>query len=74
MSLIIEISETTNTLEVETQIAEDINALEIISSSNDIIQISTEYVGTVVFASDVIGLDTYIADFIDSYEIDCGSP
>ena len=74
MSLTVEIEETINILEVETQISDNINTLEIVSSTSDVIQISTEYVGTVVFASDVIGLDTYIASIIDSYEIDCGSP
>lgn len=48
--------------------------LEIESSLNDIIEISTEYAGSVVFASDVIGLENYLSNFIDSYEIDCGSP
>lgn len=48
--------------------------LEIESSLNDILEISTEYAGSVVFASDIIGLDNYLSNFIDSYEIDCGSP
>lgn len=48
--------------------------LEIESSLSDTIEISTEYAGTVVFASDVIGLENYLSNFIDSYQIDCGSP
>ena len=50
------------------------NQLEIESSANEILEISTEYVGSIVFASDVIGLDNYLSNFIDSYEIDCGTP
>jgi hypothetical protein len=48
--------------------------IEIEQSEAITLQINTEYVGNVIFAGDVIGLDTYIANFIDDYEIDCGSP
>lgn len=48
--------------------------IEIEQSEALTLQINTEYVGNVIFAGDVIGLDTYIANFIDDYEIDCGSP
>lgn len=51
-----------------------INTLEIEKSESTTLQINTEYVGTVVFASDIIGLDNYLSNFIDSYEIDCGTP
>jgi len=64
-----------NTLILENDITDIIvNTLEIEQSETATIQISTEYVGSVVFASDVIGLDNYIANFIDDYEIDCGTP
>jgi len=60
---------------IETILSETINnVLEIESSANEILEISTEYAGSVVFASDVIGLDNYLSNFIDSYEVDCGSP
>jgi dihydroneopterin aldolase len=60
---------------IETILSETINnVLEIESSANEILEISTEYVGSVVFASDVIGLENYLSNFIDSYEIDCGTP
>lgn len=60
---------------VETILSETINKiLEIESSASEIIEISTEYAGSVVFASDVIGLENYLSNFIDSYEIDCGTP
>ena len=51
-----------------------VNTLEIEKSETTTLQINTEYVGTVVFASDVIGLENYLANFIDTYEIDCGTP
>jgi hypothetical protein len=71
---IIEINETVYNLDVETSYSDTINNLTVEISSNATIEISSGYVGTVVFASDVIGLDSYIGNFIDSYEIDCGSP
>ncbi len=71
-----------NTLEVdqtnlvlETESSETISyTLEIEKSEAATLFINTEYVGNVVFAGDVIGLDTYIANFIDDYDIDCGTP
>lgn len=66
-------NETNNT--VETSLSQIINnILEIESSASEILEISTEYAGSVVFASDVIGLENYLSNFIDSYEIDCGTP
>lgn len=60
---------------IETILSETINnILEIESSASETIEVSTEYVGSVVFASDIIGLDSYLSNFIDSYEIDCGTP
>jgi len=66
-------NETNNT--VETSLSQIINnILEIESSTSEILEISTEYAGSVVFASDIIGLENYLSNFIDSYEIDCGTP
>lgn len=74
MSMTIEVQETVYYLDVETSYSDTINALEIEASSKNSIEISSEYFGSVVFASDVVGLDDYIANFIDQYEIDCGPP
>ena len=63
-NLILE-NETTNSV---------IYTLEIEKSETATIQINTEYVGSVVFAGDIIGLDTFIDTFLDTAEIDCGSP
>lgn len=66
-------NETNNT--VETSLSQTINnILEIENSTSEILEISTEYAGSVVFASDIIGLENYLSNFIDSYEIDCGTP
>jgi hypothetical protein len=59
------------TLEVTT---ETIYNLEIESSSSQILEINTGFVVNVVYATDIIGLDDYLSNFIDNYEIDCGTP
>ncbi len=74
MSMTIDIQETVYYLDVETSFSNTINALEIEASSKNSLEISSQYFGQVVFASDVVGLDDYIANFIDHYEIDCGPP
>ena len=70
----IEILETNNILEIESSIMDIINNLEIETSANDTLEIVTGYAATVVYASDIIGLDNYLSNFIDSYNIDCGTP
>lgn len=70
----IEISETVYTLEVESIASNNISTLEIESSSSQTLEINSGYTGSVVFASDIIGLDNYLSSFIDNYEIDCGTP
>ena len=69
----IEILETVSLLEIETSIQNTINNITIETIDTNIIEINT---GTtnVVLASDVIGLDSYIDNFLDTAEIDCGSP
>jgi hypothetical protein len=74
MSATIEINETVYNLEIETAYSDFVKCLDIEISSNSILEISSGYVGSVVFAGDIIGLNDYIANFIDEYEIDCGSP
>lgn len=74
MSMTIDIQETVYYLEVEASFSNTVNSLEIEASNKNVLEISSQYFGAVVFASDVVGLDDYIANFIDQYEIDCGSP
>lgn len=70
----IEINETVYNLEVETAISNSISTLEIEASSNQTLEINSGYAGNVVFASDILGLDDYLSNFIDNYQIDCGTP
>jgi hypothetical protein len=70
----IEIVDTKYTIEIETSIANTLNNINIETTTDKILEISAGYTGTVVYASDVIGLDNYLANFIDLYEIDCGTP
>lgn len=69
----IEILETVYTLEIEASILDNSISLEIESSNTEQLEISTGF-GNTVYASDVIGLDEYISNFMDDYEIDCGTP
>lgn len=72
--LTIEINETVYNLEVESSISNNISTLEIEASSSETIEINSGYVGNVIFASDILGLDNYLSNFIDNYEIECGTP
>lgn len=74
MSMTIDVYETTYLLEVETSITNNVNLLEIETSTKDFVEISSEYFGSVVFASDIVGLDDYLENYLSAYEIDCGSP
>ena len=70
----IEIFNDTNLIEIETSVMDVINNIEIESTSSQILEVVTGYAASVVYASDIIGLDNYLSNFIDSYNIDCGSP
>lgn len=70
----LEIFDTKHTVEIETAIANTINNLIIETSTDKSVDITVGYTGSVVYASDIIGLDSYLSNFIDSYNIDCGSP
>jgi hypothetical protein len=70
----LEIFDTKHTLEIETAIANTFNNLIVETSSDKSVDITVGYAGTVVYASDILGLDSYLSNFIDSYNIDCGSP
>ena len=71
---VLEINDTKHTIEVETSISNIINSLELVTSTDRTLEIITAYSANLVFASDVVGLDNFIANFIDNYEIDCGTP
>jgi hypothetical protein len=48
--------------------------LEIEKSDIDSLHIVTNYIGNIIFPADIVGLDDYLSNFIDNYEIDCGFP
>ena len=70
----LEIYETKNTIEIETSILNIINNIEIETTTDKYLEISTGFAGSVVYAADIIGIDNYLSNFIDNYEIDGGSP
>lgn len=74
MSTTVQITETINLLEIETSIANTVNNIDIEYSEINNIEISSGFSASVVYASDVLGLDTFIDNFMDNYNIDCGSP
>lgn len=74
MSFSVEIYETVYYLDIETSISNKTNVLEIESSFGQTVEVQAGFAGNVVFASDIIGLDNYLSNFIDNYEIDCGTP
>jgi hypothetical protein len=69
----VEVLQTVYTLDIETSVQNTINNITIEKLDNTIIELNT---GTtnIVMASDIIGLDTYIDNFLDDAEIDCGTP
>lgn len=71
---IIEISDDTNILEIETSVMDVINNIEIETTSSQTVEVVTGYAASVVYASDILGLENYLSNFIDTYNIDCGSP
>jgi|LakMenEpi03Aug12_release.lakeMendotaPanAssembly.Ray.scaffolds.fasta_scaffold561430_2 hypothetical protein len=65
---------TTSNQNLEALLSNNAYTLEIEAISSQSLELNSGYVGSVVFASDVIGLENYLSDFIDTYNIDCGTP
>lgn len=59
----LEISDVTTTLEIETSTEDNTENLEVTSTVMGTVEIQTGYSSTVAYASDVIGLSTYIANY-----------
>lgn len=70
----IEIFDTTQTIEIETSTEDNTENIEVTSTVLDTLEVSTGFAATIVYASEVVGLDNYLSNFIDSYNIDCGTP
>lgn len=71
---VIDITEIKQIIDIETTIGNDSDIIEITNSDNKIVEIVTGFTASVVYAGDIIGLDNYISNFIDSHTIDCGTP
>jgi hypothetical protein len=70
----LEISDINYIIDIETSTEDNTENLEITTTNADTIEITTGFAASIVYASDVIGLDNYLSNFIDSYNIDCGTP
>lgn len=70
----ITIEQEINILEVETAISSSVNNIEIETFIGEIVELSTDAAVSTISAGDILGLDTYIGNFIDLYQIDCGTP
>jgi hypothetical protein len=70
----LEISDTVNTLEIEVSTEDNTENVEVSSTVTDTVEVSTGFSATIVYASEIVGLDNYLSNFIDSYNIDCGTP
>jgi len=69
----VEVLETKYILDIETSIQNTINNITIEKFDNSSIEINTGS-SNIVLASDIIGLDSYLNEFLDDAEIDCGTP
>jgi len=70
----LEISDTVNILEIEISTDDNTEDVEVTSTVTDTVEILTGFSATIVYASEIVGLDNYLSNFIDSYNIDCGTP
>jgi len=70
----LDIIENITYLEIESSIGTETNNIEITSSNFGSVDITAGYASMIIYASDVVGLDNYLSNFIDQYQIDCGSP
>jgi len=70
----VEIYDTKNIVEIETTIGNILNNLEIETSSDRSVDVISGSSLGFVSVGDIVGLDAYLSNFIDTYEIDCGSP
>lgn len=73
-SFTLEIYDSKNIIEIETTIGNIFNNLEIETSSDRTVDVISGSSLGFISVSDIVGLDSYLSNFIDSYEIDCGSP
>lgn len=72
--LILEIYDSKNIIEIETSIGNVFNNIDIETSTDKNVEIISGSSLGFISVGDILGLDDYLSNFIDSYEIDCGSP
>ena len=70
----LDISDTVSTVDIEISTDDNTQTVEVTSTVVDTVEISTGFSATIVYASEIVGLDNYLTNFIDSYNIDCGTP
>ena len=72
------VEEENHILEIESGIENNINNVEVYTTISEVVEILTGASVSVINASDIVGLDSYIGNFItneyDQYYIDCGTP
>lgn len=73
-NLTLEIYDSKNIIEIETSVGNVYTNLEVETSIDRIVEIVSGSTLGFISAVDIIGLDDYLSNFIDNYEIDCGSP
>ena len=74
-SPVIEITKSREIIEISTTITNHTHNTSIDTTTDAKVEISSGYyTGTVVYASDIIGIDNYIQNFLDLANIDCGTP
>lgn len=71
---VIEISRVRETVEISTTITNHSHNVSIDTTTDSVVEINSGYSGSVVYASDIIGIDNYLQNFIDLATIDCGTP
>lgn len=71
---VIEISKVRETVEISATITNHSHNISIDTTTDSVVEISSGYSGSVVYAGDIIGIDNYIQNFLDLANIDCGTP
>ena len=65
-------------LEIESGTEKKVDNIEVYTTISEVVEITSGSSVSVISASDIIGLDSYIGNFItneyDQYYIDCGTP
>jgi hypothetical protein len=69
----IEINNDSYTVQIDTSTASSSNSVTVELSSANNVEVIKEIIQT-ANANDVVGLNSFISNYIDNYTIDCGTP